>query len=210
MSEELGKIEKPEVYAFKAKRKIYLVPLVNPWEDGPEEYQEKFQRYWGQVNEQLDKLELKLGKVNRIYHEGIFTQGEEGIKATDTLNKRSGEIAKLRCEQEAVFEVVEDMALTGESMDWERCLAVDFYTEKAAMQVYELYMEALRKRWEKIAHQIDTTLQEGEAGLLFIRERHGVQFPQDIEVFTISPPALDEIHRWFRDRAQQQQSSSAE
>jgi hypothetical protein len=27
-----------------------------------------------------------------------------------------------------------------------------------------------------------------------------VQFPQDIEVFSVAPPALDEIHRWLRDR----------
>ena len=40
-----------------------------------------------------------------------------------------------------------------------------------------------------------------EAGLLFIREEHSVQFPSDIEVFSIFPPALDEIHRWYRDQA---------
>ena len=29
-----------------------------------------------------------------------------------------------------------------------------------------------------------------------------VQFPVDIEVFSVAPPALDEIHRWLRDRSQ--------
>jgi hypothetical protein len=28
-----------------------------------------------------------------------------------------------------------------------------------------------------------------------------IQFPKDIEVFSVSPPALDEIHRWLRSRA---------
>jgi hypothetical protein len=37
--------------------------------------------------------------------------------------------------------------------------------------------------------------------LLFIREGHLVQFPPDIDVFSVAPPALDEIHRWARDRA---------
>ena len=27
-----------------------------------------------------------------------------------------------------------------------------------------------------------------------------VQFPGDIEVFSVAPPALDEIHRWQRNR----------
>ena len=37
-------------------------------------------------------------------------------------------------------------------------------------------------------------------GLLFIREEHLAQFPEDIEVFSVSPPALDEIHRWQREQ----------
>ena len=27
-----------------------------------------------------------------------------------------------------------------------------------------------------------------------------MQFPQNIEVFMVAPPALDAIHRWLRDR----------
>jgi len=28
-----------------------------------------------------------------------------------------------------------------------------------------------------------------------------VQFPSSIDVFSVFPPALDEIHRWARDQA---------
>jgi hypothetical protein len=28
-----------------------------------------------------------------------------------------------------------------------------------------------------------------------------IQFPKDVEVFSVAPPALDEIHRWLRSRA---------
>jgi hypothetical protein len=52
-----------------------------------------------------------------------------------------------------------------------------------------------------MAKRISETLKEDEAGLLFIREEHSVQFPGDVEVFSIFPPALDEIHRWYRDQA---------
>jgi hypothetical protein len=45
--------------------------------------------------------------------------------------------------------------------------------------------------------------------LLFIREGHLVQFPQDIEVFMVAPPALDEIHRWARDRAAKREQEQA-
>jgi hypothetical protein len=52
-----------------------------------------------------------------------------------------------------------------------------------------------------MAKRISETLKDDEAGLLFIREEHSVQFPGDVEVFSIFPPALDEIHRWYRDQA---------
>jgi hypothetical protein len=37
-----------------------------------------------------------------------------------------------------------------------------------------------------------------------------VQFPGDVEVFSIFPPALDEIHRWYRDQAVLAQHRPAE
>ena len=46
--------------------------------------------------------------------------------------------------------------------------------------------------------QIGSTLGENEGGLLLISERHQVQFPEDIEVFYVSPPALDEFRRWLQ------------
>jgi len=70
-----------------------------------------------------------------------------------------------------------------------------------ASKVSEFYVEAAKKRNEFMAKKISETLKDDEAGLLFIREEHSVQFPSDIEVFSIFPPALDEIHRWYRDQA---------
>jgi len=70
-----------------------------------------------------------------------------------------------------------------------------------ASKVSEFYVEVAKKRNELMAKKISETLKDDEAGLLFIREGHSVQFPIDIEVFSVFPPALDEIHRWLRDQA---------
>jgi hypothetical protein len=85
-------------------------------------------------------------------------------------------------------------------MDWERCLLFGFLSRSAAEKVSELYRESAAKRYEHIAHRIDETLEANEVAILFIREGHHVQFPQDIQVFMVAPPALDAIHRWLRDR----------
>ena len=201
MAEELGKIEKPEVQKFENKRKLYLVPLLYSWEDAPAEYIEKYTLYWQQVGEHISSLESKIGEVRRIYHESITIAGEEGLKVLEKLSPSSCQISRDKCQSGAQVEAVEDTELAEESMDWERHLLMGFISRKVAQVISDFFTEAMKKRYEHIAKIIDETLKEDEAALLFIREGHRVQFPSDIEVFSVAPPALDDIHRWLRDRS---------
>lgn len=201
MTEQVGKIEKPIAEHFKQGKKLYLVPLVYSSEDAPSEYEEKCSCYWQQVTEQLSNLETKIGKINRVYHESISLPGDGGMKFVEKLNPDSYQIAKSKCDNGASFEAIEDNEFLQEVMDWERCLLIGLVSEKVAGRVSEFYAETSRKRYEFMAKKIDETLKGDEAGLLFIREGHRLQFPTDVEVFSVFPPALDEIHRWLRDRA---------
>ena len=200
MAEQLGKIEKPEAKDFTSKRKLYLIPLIFSGKEAPPEYVEKFNLYWQQVGEHIAKLEAKIGKVSHIYHESIIQSGEDGLKAMEKLNPSSCHVAREKCQSGAVFEATEDKELAEESTDWERFLLMGFISQKVAEMVSQFYVEALKKRYEHVARRIDETLKADEAGVLFIREGHMVQFPQDIEVFSVAPPALDEIQRWQRER----------
>lgn len=199
MTEELGKIEKPEAGQFANKRKLYLVPLLYSWQDAPAEYSVLFDIYWQQVREHLANLESKIGGVNRIYHESIGIAGEEGLKLLEKLSPASCQIASEKCLNGAQVEAVEDAELVGESMDWERHLMMGFISEKVARMVSDFFAEASKKRYEHIARRIDETFKENEVALLFIREGHRVQFAPDIEVFSVFPPALNDITRWLRD-----------
>ena len=201
MPEQLGKIERLEAEKFKQGKKLYLVPLVYSGEKAPDEYKEKCNRYWQQVAEQLTNLASKIGRVNRVYHESIFQSGEDGMKVLGRLDPGGYQIAKTHCDDGASFEAVEDEELFEEVTDWQRCLMLGFMSHKVATKVSGFYVEAAKKRNEFIANKITGTLKEDEAGLLFIREEHSVQFPNDVEIFSIFPPALDEIHRWLRDQA---------
>ena len=201
MAEQLGKIEKLEVEHFRKGKKLYLVPLVYFSDEAPDEYKEKCSRYWQQVREQLNNLASKIGRVNRVYHESVFQSGEDGMKAMERLNPSSYQIAKSQFDNAAILEIIEEDELFEEVMDWQRCLMLGFVSEKVASKVSEFYVEAAKKRNELMAKKISETLKDDEAGLLFISEGHAVQFPSGIEVFSIFPPALDEIHRWLRDQA---------
>ena len=205
MSEELGKIEKPLADEFKLGRKLYFVPLVYLREEAEAEYQEKCIKYWEQIENQIGELELKLGKVSKIYHEFISAGGEDGVKAVEELNNRSCQIIKSRLEKGAQLEPTEDGELLTELMDWTRCLATGLQNQKVFTMIYEYYVETSKKRNEHIAKQIDETLKADEIGILLMKEEHQVQFPSDIQVFYIAPPALDEIKRWLRDRQAKEQ-----
>ena len=57
---------------------------------------------------------------------------------------------------------------------------------------------------------IGGTLGEGSVGLILASERHQIQFPSDIEVFYVAPPALDEFRRWMQDWIEQRQREFAD
>jgi hypothetical protein len=202
MAEELGKIEKPPVESFRKGRKLFFVPLVFGNMEPPEGYLEKFNRYWEQVARQIDELTVKLGAVNRIYHELVAETGEAGVKAINEMNEKSHHIVSACLEKEAHLEVLEEGDILMEFLDWNRCLLIGLQNPKVIAKVYEAYVEAGKKRNESIARRIDETLKADEIGLLLMRENHQVQFPPDIQVFYVAPPALDEIKRWLREREQ--------
>ncbi|UCG10487.1 MAG: hypothetical protein JSW30_01135 [Dehalococcoidia bacterium] len=200
MAEELGKIEKPPVEQFKKGRKLYLVPLIYCGQQSPNDYRKIFSRYWHQAEGQIGELELKLGQIARIYHELIPVSGEDGLKAIKGLNQSSYQIVKDRLGRRAQLEAAEDIEALTEFMDWSRCLALGLQNPRVFARVYESYIEVNKQRNEYIARHIDETLNSDEIGILFIREEHQLQFPSDIEVFYIAPPALDEINRWLREQ----------
>ena len=145
MSEELGKIEKPSVEGFKKGRRLFFVPLIFGGKESPAEYLEKLKKYWKQVEEQLDDLELKLGQASSIYHELVSSTGKEGVKAIKALNNNSFQIIESRLEKGAKLEAAEDNELLTEFMDWSRCLSIGLQNQKVLAKVYESYTEAGKK-----------------------------------------------------------------
>jgi hypothetical protein len=199
MAEELGKIEKPPVADFKQGRKLYFVPLIVSTGETSSEFEEKSERYWEQVESQISSLELKLGNVNRIFHELVPESGEKAVQQLKDLKINSLRIVQSRMEKGALFEITEDNDILSELMDWSRCLSLGLQSQKVFSKIFESYNEVLARRSEFISHKIDETLKENETAILIMGEGHKVKFAQDIKLFYIAPPALDELKRWLRD-----------
>ncbi len=200
MAKKLGKIEKPSAEQFKSGRKLYFIPLLYQGNESPDEYLEKYHRYWTQVENQINDLEVKLGKVHRIYHELVPEGGESGCEVIKELNEKSYQVTKACLDKGAQLEPIEKAGMLTEFFDWSKCLAAGLQNQEVFTKVYESYTEASKKRNEYATAQIDATLQADETGILLMREGHQIQFPADIQVFYVAPPALDEIKRWLRDQ----------
>jgi len=246
MPEKVAKITKPSTDDFKKERKLFFVPLVFKEMDSPGDYLEKLGQYWKQVEKQIKELELKLGSIQKIYHELAAAGDKEGLEAIKDLNEESYKIIKKKIEEGGQLQATEDSDTLTAFMDWSRCLAIGLQNQKVLSTIYQSYIEAGRKRNESIAKRLDETLKPDESlqnqkvlstiyqsyieagrkrnesiakrldetlkpdetGILFMREGHQVQFPTDIQVFYVVPPALDEVKRWLRDHEFQKMKKS--
>jgi len=201
MVKKLGKVKKPSAKKFEKGRKLFFLPLIFTPEKVEPDFKELLNKYWQQSQEQINNLEEKLAQAKKVYHEWIADSGEEGVKAAEEIAAGSKQIVKGCLDREAEFQPIEDRDLLNEFIDWSRCLSVGLLSQKVFAQVYQSYTEVQKNRQEQIAKRIDETLKSDEIGLLVMREGHRVQFPSDIQVFYIAPPALDEIRRWLREKS---------
>ena len=198
MAQEIGRISRPSAEQYQGRRKLLLVPLVyGPPGEEPEGVA-ALTKYWDQMQTQVTSLESALGGLRRLYHQSVLVSGQEGLENLGRMDQRSHRFIKAKCESGAALEATEDESLLAEILDLQRCLMLPLISEKVVQQIQDWFSQCNRSRYEHISKQIDATLGEGEAGLLLISEHHQIQFPSDIEVFYVSPPALDEFRRWVQ------------
>lgn len=197
---ELGKIDKPDVENFAGKRKLYCVSNIYPIEDAPDDYRDLFNKYWDDVVYQLDKVE-SAGKIKKIFCEMIYLQGEEALNTLARINERAQQVVNKKIDEGGTLLPLESKEIFGAYIDWGNCLKI-VNTEEVFRKILEFYTESSDKRLQHILGVIDSNLSGSEAGLLIMRDEHRakLQFPNDIEVFLVTPPSYDDILRWFREK----------
>ena len=67
MSEELGKISKPQAEGVQLKKKLYLVQNIQNYFPGNKDFESLLKEYWDSISDQLDNLEKTAGNINFIY-----------------------------------------------------------------------------------------------------------------------------------------------
>ncbi len=198
MSQELGRLERPAAQQYAGKRKLLLLPLIHA--PGVEEpaAEELLDRFWDQTRQQISSLESGLGRLRHIFHETLTEGGESGLKQLEMSNSRSHRFVQEKYQAGASLIAIEEADLLMETLDLRRFLMMPLASQRVAQRIQEWFAESNRERYKHIAEQIDANIGEDQVGLLLISEGHQVQFPSDLEVFYVAPPALDEFRRWFR------------
>jgi len=130
MAEELGKIEKLDVEQFGLRnctlyrcfsRVLMRLRIIRKsWKDTGVRSMNRF------ANQ-----EVKVGKIQADLSRIDVVGGEEGLKIIEEINKLSYLIAKDKFDCGAVFEATELAELADECMDWERCLLMGLFSQKA-------------------------------------------------------------------------------
>ena len=64
--------------------------------------------------------------------------------------------------------------------------------------VSENYKKSIEARDQYLRNTINKELGPQQTALLFLEEGHRLQFDPDIQVFYVSPPALDELEKYVR------------
>lgn len=196
MAEKLTEIPRPKVSSYKPSRKIYLVATMFGFQGAPKDLQSKLETYWNDVRNQIENLEQSLTKITQVYHESVFDSGDKGLEAISKINPYAYSFITPLCQSTAKLEPLEDKNLLQEEYDWRMCSSAGLTSEKVYSLVIKNLEESTTKRWDHTSKVIDSTLPENEAALLIVNENHKIQFPEDIQVFYISPPSFDAIKRW--------------
>lgn len=212
--QELGRVERPAAEQYRGRRRLLLAPLAllppGDADDNESEGHTIYRRYWEQAETQIDALAVGLGGLHRIYHESLVEGGAAGLSYLQMAYRQGHDMIQAHCQAGAALEATESLELLTETLDLQRCLMLPFTNDQVAARLQEWLGESVRSRYQYIAARIDESLQPDETGLLLINERHQVQFPSDIEVFYIAPPALDEYRRWLQNWAARQERAGAE
>jgi hypothetical protein len=204
----IGNVGKAESSQFLGTRKLLLVPLAGFFQQ-EEEIKRLTAKYWAEVGEQVQKLEAGLGPVACLYHEGTVDGGEQALSMLEQSNPDGHAFLKEAAGRGAELHPTEDIDSLLEVLDLQRCLMIGLASQKVVEQVATWHKEAQQRRYEAIGKNINDTLKADEVGLLVISQDHQVQFADDIQVFYVAPPALNDILQWIRDRQVQASSSSA-
>lgn len=154
-----------------------------------EENQQRIERFWDDVEREVESLDLEVERLH-IYQDGLPCAGELGeriVRETAAKGSRNYRIIQRLMERGARIEATESPDLLRQEYGFIKSIIeakTDGERRRAASEYDQVKDRLLEERDDYISRSIDSTLKEGETGLLFIGASHNVlpKLSPDIEV----------------------------
>ena len=198
MGMTLGNVGRASYSEFAGKRKLLVVPYVTATRDDAALHK-MIDTYWSDALAQVRKLQVGLGEVRHLFHEGSLGEGEEAEGVLELGNPAGYPQLEHLIREGAVLEPTEDTECLKETLDLHRCLSVVQASDLVLQRLLGWFEESRQRRYAAIANQVSERLAENGVGVLVISPDHEVKFAADIEVVHVVPPILDRINRWIQD-----------
>ena len=199
MSETLGKIDKPEVSMFAGKKKIIMVPLLFMPPTENDTLKGLVDKYWQEARTKVSELQDQLGSAKYVFHE-MLVNDKDLKKTVDALGCSSYGIIEDAQKRGTELKIIEDKDLFEEFMDWNRILSTcGISTRKVYDKLTSELKDAGDRRNDTMYKKILDSIGENDIVILMLQEGHKIQFPSDIDVFYVSPPALNDLEKYVRD-----------
>ena len=144
----------------------------------PEDFEQKKAEFWGYVYE---KLAVFVGKVQRVYRDGICKNGEEALNQLGGFDIENYKIARKLVDDGALFEATEDPLLIAESEGWLEMLG----SGESSSLVLEMFEETMAERDRFVVKRIDETLVDDECGVLFMDPARTVRLNENVKVIKV-------------------------
>ncbi len=210
-----------------AMRNLYLVPVIHSGpdmgsmaanmeasavaalgEDLWRQHKETVAKFWDSIADFFHQISISGAKV---YQDGLVADGENGLRIVSEGARRGSANYRIIVDivrRGATLMKTEDVSLVKREHSYIAKLteAKSLLQKETAALRYKLVQRRLLEERDKfIARTIDSTLHEGDTGILFIGAYHDVlsKLPADIRVVQVKEVTkVREYHRTITDMAQ--------
>ena len=154
MSQELGRLDRPSALQYVGKKKLLLVPLIQTPNVEDPAVKDILDRFWEQVEQQIDSLSSALGPILYIFHETVTEEGDSGLKQLEMFSSGSYGLVKSKIQSGSSIITIEDPEMLMENLDLRRLMMMPLSSPKVAKRIQDWLSESSKIRNDGIAAKI--------------------------------------------------------
>lgn len=168
----------------------------------PPDYEEKATEFWDYVNERVSAMS---GRLKKIYLESAGVVGKHHLDMLKVSDPRQYGVVKNALDAGAELVDSENPELVLETFSWMQKMQELLSTnqdEKEGMAtlqtISEFLQESIKERDEFVKKTIETSLKDGELGILFMDMSREIEFSPEIRVVITCPfRPNDYLNSWL-------------